>query len=213
MLTVSSPIISMLQSFYDTSISIMKKLESGEMPSEPYEEAQALQATVVYSTRSTKTADGKAEEILFLDRLVNIAKNFPPRFANVKVFLHDTGSKEDPSEDLRKPLGAAFETRHRRVTHDDLTAFIDGTYDKPQLEGNSQSNRAEILAKRKTTACYVCGPSDMTDDFVAWLEGLKGMAKERVLCERWWDFGGGVDLTQIVRNEWSEEEKKKQKAA
>jgi NAD(P)H-flavin reductase len=61
----------------------------------------------------------------------------------------------------------------RRITTTDLAELIDGYQHSDQ-------------ATRSKTLCYVCGPPVMTDGFVDFLTQQPGMAKERVLCEKWW---------------------------
>lgn len=39
---------------------------------------------------------------------------------------------------------------------------------------------------RKNTVAYVCGPPEMTDEFVEELSKADGMSPNQVLCEKWW---------------------------
>lgn len=64
----------------------------------------------------------------------------------------------------------------RRITESDLVRALDGY--RESLYGAEHD--------RQGTVCYVCGPQKMTDQFVDFLGKQPGMAKERVLCEKWW---------------------------
>jgi NAD(P)H-flavin reductase len=55
---------------------------------------------------------------------------------------------------------------NKRVTREDLRDMLDGDVDE--------------------TVAYVCGPPDMTDDLVLFLQEEICMPKDRVLCEKWW---------------------------
>ena len=86
----------------------------------------------------------------------------------LRLFLTDTG-ETGPIEHGRLPN----RTFARRVANADIVQAIDG------YQQSSQDRRSRTL-------CYVCGPPRMTDEFVDLLGQQPGMAKERVLCEKWW---------------------------
>ena len=64
----------------------------------------------------------------------------------------------------------------RRISKEDLLLALDG-YDR---------DVSNVASGRTGTVCFVCGPPNMTDDFVAFLACQPGMAEDRVLCEKWW---------------------------
>lgn len=91
----------------------------------------------------------------------------------VTMRLFVTGTEESgPIEHGRLPN----RTFTRRITKEDLLLALDGYPSEPSKDENHRAG----------TVCYVCGPSKMTDDFVAFLSGQPGMAEARVLCEKWW---------------------------
>lgn len=63
-----------------------------------------------------------------------------------------------------------------RVQHADLLSALDGY---------SRQNH-DLNTHRAGTVCYVCGPPQMTDDFVEFLSQQRGIRREHVLCEKWW---------------------------
>ena len=63
-----------------------------------------------------------------------------------------------------------------RIEYQDLIRALDGYAER--------SSPTEVL--RSKTVCYVCGPPNMTDEFVSFLARQPGMDEKRVLCEKWW---------------------------
>ncbi|KAF2837808.1 ferredoxin reductase-like protein [Patellaria atrata CBS 101060] len=107
----------------------------------------------------TKSGSRGLDEILFVDRLQSIQKLRPGQF-QLDLFL--TGKLPETQGKIRETLNS------RRITSDDLISAIGD------------------VAEREATVCYICGPPPMTDEFVAFLQDQEGIAKERVLCEKWW---------------------------
>ena len=89
---------------------------------------------------------------------------------NVTLRLFLTGTGETGSIEHGKLPNQTFA---RRITTTDLEDAVDG------YQHSGQNSRSR-------TVCYVCGPPVMTDGFVDFLMQQTGMAKERVLCEKWW---------------------------
>lgn len=91
---------------------------------------------------------------------------------NVTLSLYLTGTGESgPIQHGRLPN----RTLSRRLHEADLKKVLDGYKDAHGAEHT-----------RSRTVAYVCGPPMMTDSLVAFLQQQPGMAKERVLCEKWW---------------------------
>ena len=88
----------------------------------------------------------------------------------VSLSLFLTGTGEHGPIDHGKFPNRTFA---RRITTPDLIRALGG-YNEERTHDRSR------------TVCYVCGPSSMTDEFVAALTRQPGMAEERVLCEKWW---------------------------
>ena len=42
------------------------------------------------------------------------------------------------------------------------------------------------VGERKGVVVYICGPPEMTDEFVEVVKGAEGMEAGRVFCEKWW---------------------------
>ena len=107
------------------------------------------------------------QRILFLPRLMDLVAAVADPKVTLNLYLTGTGD-EGRIEHGRFPN----RTFASRITKTDLVRAIDGYQD-------DSAGRAETL-------CYVCGPPAMTDEFVEFLSQQKGMAQERVLCEKWW---------------------------
>ncbi|KAF2721864.1 hypothetical protein K431DRAFT_293987 [Polychaeton citri CBS 116435] len=132
--------------------------------------ARPREIRFLYATRSTPELD--PQKILFLPRLMDlVAAEADQANVNLSVFLTGTGD-EGWIEHGRFPQ----RTFARRITELDLTRALDGFRDPVY---GAEHDRAGTL-------CMVCGPSQMTDQFVEFLGQQDGMSPDRVLCEKWW---------------------------
>lgn len=115
---------------------------------------------------TTKVEGGPIDgsRILFLERIIRLIGQAKACHVQLDLFL--TGTSPDQLDNAR---GLPANVKAGRVTHADLEAAL-GT----DIRG------------RQSTVCYICGPPRMTDEFVDFLAGRKGMSGERVLCEKWW---------------------------
>ena len=123
------------------------------------------------------------ERILFLSRLrslLSTASNNTNTNARLDLFL--TGGKNNNKHPILSPPSSQLtnqiingkmtvQIHDRRITPDDLIDAL------PPLESKTE---------RKSTVCYVCGPSRMTDWIVDFLRKDLALGEEKVLCERWW---------------------------
>ncbi|RMY59876.1 hypothetical protein D0865_01833 [Hortaea werneckii] len=123
----------------------------------------------IYGTKATPELD--RHSILFLTRLMDLVgiANDP----SITLSLYLTGTGDDGPIDHGSFPNRTFA---RRITELDLTRALDGY--KESLYGAEHD--------RQGTVCYVCGPQKMTDEFVDFLSAQPGMARDRVLCEKWW---------------------------
>ena len=123
----------------------------------------------IYGTKATPELD--RHSILFLTRLMDLVgiANDP----NITLSLYLTGTGDDGAIDHGNFPNRTFA---RRITELDLARALDGY--KESLYGAEHD--------RQGTVCYVCGPQKMTDEFVNFLSAQPGMARDRVLCEKWW---------------------------
>ncbi|TKA32357.1 hypothetical protein B0A50_01463 [Salinomyces thailandicus] len=123
----------------------------------------------VYATKTTSELD--PHSILFLTRLMDLVGIASDPGITLSLYLTGTG-EDGMLDDGRLPN----RTFARRITELDLVRALDGF--KENIYGAEHD--------RQGTVCYVCGPQKMTDEFVGFLGQQPGMAKERVLCEKWW---------------------------
>ena len=119
------------------------------------------QVVFLYGTKAG-TSPIEAEKILFLPRLQELLRDAGPSL-DLQLYLTDV-SEQGISQAGSLPA----RTVPRRIAEADLEASL----------GEADT--------REATVCYVCGPQVMTDKFVAFLASCKGMAADRVLCEKWW---------------------------
>ncbi|KAK5172090.1 uncharacterized protein LTR77_003728 [Saxophila tyrrhenica] len=119
----------------------------------------------IYGTKAESELD--PQRILFLSRLTDLIAAADDRNVTLRLFLTGTGD-EGRIEHGRLPN----KTYAGRITQSELVRAIDGY--------------ADDKAGRSNTLCYVCGVPRMTDESVEFISRQDGMAKERVLCEKWW---------------------------
>lgn len=74
--------------------------------------------------------------------------------------------------------GMKVETSRRMECSDVSDAVLGG-----DVAVESEKGREEVMGR---AVFYVCGPQGMTDEFVDGIRALRGVKRERVLCEKWW---------------------------
>ena len=120
---------------------------------------------VLYTVR--KGAEG--EEVLFYERMRAIAERYAgSKSVDFMFVLHETGGGEGGAGADGRVGGKSVEHKGRRIEHGDLM----------QCLGPEEG--------RSNTVVYVCGPPEMTDEFVEVFGKAAGMDERRVLCEKWW---------------------------
>lgn len=123
----------------------------------------SFHVTFIYSFRHPGA--GSDEKILFEERLQEIFG-----VGNVKgeLEIHRTPGRaqSDDKQDIRVSEMVVF--RDRRVVEKDIFKALGP------------------VASRGGTICYICGVPTMTDQFVETVVNAEGMARDRVLFERWW---------------------------
>jgi len=146
---------------------IMSMLSAMSLRAPSWVDGMVRHVRVLYSTRRIDE-----EEVLFEERLSRMAEKYRVGHAgdkltevNFEFTMYETNGSDAKSEEKGN---SATKRKYRRITHDDLTAALG----PENLRGN--------------TLAYACGPPDMTDDFVAFLQKSPGMEEKRVLCEKWW---------------------------
>jgi ferredoxin-NADP reductase len=110
-------------------------------------------------------ADAK---ILFEDRLCDIARRWDGvDGVDFKLAFFETSPSEQQAG-ATQSVNPAVARKRGRIAHRDLLEAL-GPEDK-----------------RRNTVAYICGPPEMTDEFVDLLGKANGMDTKRVLCEKWW---------------------------
>jgi NAD(P)H-flavin reductase len=115
------------------------------------------QVDFVYSTKALEPTV-KADRVLFLPELMHIVSRWRQQ---VRLHLFVTGQLS------HEPTVGIF------------PHFTNGRLKKENLEEITRGNSDGTVA-------YVCGPPDMTDELVSFLQDGMEMPKGRVLCEKWW---------------------------
>ncbi|KAF2673388.1 hypothetical protein BT63DRAFT_410401 [Microthyrium microscopicum] len=116
----------------------------------------------LYSVKAPPTIPDEGRvTALFLDDLVDIARTSGSGKGKLRLKLFSSNYKYAEALSQHGAIIAP-----RRIRHEDLLSALGD--------------------KKESTVCYVCGPPDMTDQFVEFLQGQDGLEKEQVLCEKWW---------------------------
>ncbi|KAK8160564.1 hypothetical protein BKA80DRAFT_310827 [Phyllosticta citrichinensis] len=134
----------------------------------------------VYATKAPATG-----AVLFLDRLLRVAALAPNTFELTLCMTGQAEHVERVEAQVRQAGLRNVEVLRRRVEKRDVLALVGARHEQDSgvVTGNVA---AEVMEERRRTVAYVCGPQLMTDEFVEVLEGVEGLEKERVLCEKWW---------------------------
>lgn len=120
---------------------------------------------VLYSVKKTVGE----EEVLFYERLRRIAESYEGNGeVDFRLVLFETGGGDGPAAGDGKGRRKSVAHKARRIGEADLLEALG-----PEKE-------------RENTVVYVCGPPEMTDEFVEVLGKVHGMEGRRVLCEKWW---------------------------
>lgn len=116
----------------------------------------------LYSTRLDKGEEG-LEKVLFLDRLRQIFASLDRTGqGRYDLACHITSGKFQSDETL------GHDIRNGRITPGQIIEALGLTH-----------------ARSHEAAAYICGPPEMTDEFVQILQSREGM-QGNVFCEKWW---------------------------
>ncbi|KAL2263484.1 hypothetical protein VTK26DRAFT_6600 [Humicola hyalothermophila] len=130
------------------------------------ERLELEEVRMLYGVRDP--GEGREQQILFLDRVVDVFKTSGVR-GGVELFLTGERAGDRKKDVIRCGAGVDVPVHRRRITVKDVEEAVG--------KGHKDS-----------TAVYICGVPTMTDEFVEALvsPGGFGMEKGRVLFEKWW---------------------------
>lgn len=130
------------------------------------ENKQQLEHIEVLFAYATKTPSEGIGKILFLSRITDLYSGNKVR-GSIHIFA--TGQKRVSISEFKtsQVKGADVNVYDRRISCDDL---------------------AGLVGESKESVVYICGPQEMTDEFVFFLTSTEGlnMDSARVLKEKWW---------------------------
>jgi hypothetical protein len=143
-----------------------------------------LEVRILYSTKVPSRETGPTE-VLFLPEILDLFRI--PRTENTRdrVELFFTGTWDGSSMDTHgdapiQPLMSLTLPNIDSETEVPVTAWTHRIDDLALASAIGDKNQA------KSTVFYVCGPPDMTDEFVKFLKDQNNVIPERVFCEKWW---------------------------
>ena len=128
---------------------------------------------LLYGTRARA-----GEPILFYQRIARI----------LSKYMHGEPAEAAADADYRTIM---YLTGGTYWSPDDVSCYerLDTDHVEHRYRRMSSSDLLDALgpvAMRQDTVAYVCGPPNMTDEFVKMLSTAEGMESRRVLCEKWW---------------------------
>ncbi|KAK4225009.1 hypothetical protein QBC38DRAFT_547169 [Podospora fimiseda] len=131
-----------------------------------------IEVDVFYSVKEPERGliPETTREILFLERISGLFAPYPDENGGLRgsVRLFATGSNQDQGNGEVNVSGVNIPVVRRRIRFSDIKEALGGD--------------------RENTAVYICGPPQMTDEFVEGLtsSGGLGIHVDRVLYEKWW---------------------------
>jgi hypothetical protein len=143
------------------------------------QESPDLQVHFMYSTK-LPSRDPDTSEILFLPQILGHLRNPPSPNSHLELFLTGTwdGSQLSPDDAFIQSLQALPNIDGRTV--------LPVTVRTDRIDEASLSKAIGTHSERQSSAFYVCGPPEMTDNTVDFLRRQDDIVPERVLCEKWW---------------------------
>lgn len=151
------------------------RLNTRATPSTPSTPSTTTSTTTRTAASSQQgVQDGAEDEILFYQPLQRIASLDPAGNMSLSFFLTTALNDQDPNFPHRSSHPNT-DTHFRRMTKTDILNAV-----------------GETAEERRGALVYVCGPPEMTDGVVGWLNSLEGFrederaGKGRVMCEKWW---------------------------
>ncbi|KAF2021642.1 hypothetical protein BU24DRAFT_337384 [Aaosphaeria arxii CBS 175.79] len=149
-----------------------------------------LEVEFLYSTK-LPTNSASDNEVLFLQRLLDWARswNFESGSRSKgRLDLFFTGTWDGSSLTPETTLTQKFRGPRPPHTHGNSGADVEprvsaqvGRIDEAALRKSLGDERG-----RSSSVFYVCGPPDMTDGIVDWLQQQDGISPAQVMCEKWW---------------------------
>ncbi|EEQ28240.1 conserved hypothetical protein [Microsporum canis CBS 113480] len=182
-----NPLISMISYIHQTRSSLPSSmvhlLYSTKVPSQSKSPPTIPIDRMIPSKAGNNVLTSPAFQILFLDRLQRILRNWDEGGENnnpLDIQLFITNMSSESGDGCTTNLRSDISDLDNRITTFDRRI---GVEDLRRAIGENE----EI---RNGTVCYICGPPSMTDSIAKELQNIlgdrKSEGKERVFFEKWW---------------------------
>lgn len=154
------------------------------MLSHIHERNDPIETRLLYSTK-VPSRDTQPSEVLFLPKLLDIFRKPRSVPSKNRLELYFTGTWDGSPLDREndEPIHPLMSLTLPKLDSDTEVPVVAWTHRIDEIALLSAvGNREEATA----SVFYVCGPPDMTDSIVAFLQNQKDVGPERVFCEKWW---------------------------
>lgn len=149
-----------------------------------HEEQSTVEARLLYSTKVPSRAT-QPTEVLFLPELLDLFRKprSQPSKNRLELFLTGAwdGSKLDSQND--EPIQPLMSLTLPKLESDTEVPITAWTHRIDEIALLSAVGKRE---EASSSVFYVCGPADMTDGIVEFIQKQQHVEPERVLCEKWW---------------------------
>lgn len=212
LIALPSPIISILTHLHQKPSQLPPRIQllyAHRIPSALLESLNASPSPLSSLSRQPQSRPqtiikASQESFLFLPRLTHLFSSppFSTSPSNHKATIYLTPTPNPTPKPTRQPLAHAQEEarqaddEHQQQDHQEEQAESFWEDDKGIRPVKTRFGRiqkqdllnavGEDIAARKGVVAYVCGPQGMTDAIVDELQGIEGVEKGNVLCEKWW---------------------------
>ncbi|KAF9735346.1 NADH-cytochrome b-5 reductase [Paraphaeosphaeria minitans] len=139
---------------------------------------------ILYSSK-VPSSDTQPEEVLFLTRLLDLFRK--PRTHSTKncieLFLTGTWDGAPLNRRNDEPIHPLMSLTLPQIQSDTEVPVTAWTH---RIDDTALASAVGNADEAQGTVFYVCGPTEMTDTIVDWLQKQRHVDAERVFCEKWW---------------------------
>lgn len=147
------------------------------------EEDTPVEVRILYSTK-VPSSDTGPDEVLFLTRLLDLfrkPRSYPTKNC-IELFLTGTWDGAPLNRKNDEPIHPLMSLTLPQIQSDTEVPVTAWTH---RIDDTAMASAVGKEEEARHTVFYVCGPAEMTDTIVEYLEEQKHVEKERVLCEKW----------------------------
>lgn len=143
-----------------------------------------LEVRILYSTKVPSRETGP-DDVLFLPEILDLFRI--PRHESTKdrveLFFTGTWDGSHIGTKAEAPIQPLMSLTLPQIDSETEVPVVAWTH---RIDDLALSSAIGNKTEAKSTVFYVCGPPNMTDEFVKFLKEQDSVDPDRVLCEKWW---------------------------